>query len=152
MVEALATPKSWHGNPMASFRRAFGALGSARFHVVDPDIRHDLQHLKDLYFDDDLLSPVDPFLRRIYKLDAQAQRVNKRKLEGDDPGHAEKNTKGQRNVKGQQKKGQRTEHDVDIVDGMGSTSQFRMGPDWALGPGSTANDAMQEFAPLFSTG
>lgn len=38
---------------------------------------------------------------------------------------------------------------MDIMEGMGSTNQFLMCPDWMLGPDVTANKVVQLYAPLF---
>lgn len=123
---------------MASIRRAIAALGSPRFYVVDPKIRSDLERLRDLYFGDESQSPADARLHDIYQLDAQL--AKKRHLEEqDDLGRAEKKMKVQK-----------TEHNIDIAEGMGSTNQFLMYPDWVLGPDVTANEAVQLYAPLFS--
>ncbi|KAJ6109976.1 hypothetical protein N7486_002211 [Penicillium sp. IBT 16267x] len=52
VLDHLGTDKQWHGAPMASFRRAFAALGSVRVYVLDKSIRDQLHQLRDLYFDD----------------------------------------------------------------------------------------------------
>ncbi|KAF5857500.1 hypothetical protein ETB97_005714 [Aspergillus alliaceus] len=138
LIRSFATPKEWPGNPMASIRRAIAALGSPRLYVVDPKIRSDLERLRDFYFGDESQSPVDARLRDIYKLDAKL--ANKQHLEEqDDLGRAEKKMKGQK-----------AEHNIDIAEGMGSTNQFLMYPDWVLGPDVTTNEVVQLYAPLFS--
>lgn len=137
VLPTFATHREWHGNPMASIRRAIAALGSPRFYVVDPKIRSDLERLRDLYFGDESQSPIEKHIRDIYKLDAQP--ANKRHLEDqDDSGRAKKNMKDQK-----------TEHNIDIAEGMGSTNQHLMHPDWVLGPDVTANKVVQLYAPLF---
>ncbi|PYH98484.1 hypothetical protein BO71DRAFT_316258 [Aspergillus ellipticus CBS 707.79] len=140
LVRSFATSKEWHGNPMASIRRAIAALGSSRFYVVvDPEIRSDLERLRNLYFGDETQNPESAHLRDIYKLDAQLD--NKRHLEDqDDSGRAAKKMKDQE-----------TEHNINIVEGMGSTNQCLWDPDWVLGPDSTSNKVMQRYGPLFSS-
>lgn len=139
VVRLCSTPKEWHGNPMASIRRAVAALGSPRFYVnVDPKIRSDLELLRNLYFGDESLSLADPHLRDANKLDAQL--ANKRHLEEqDDSGRAEKKMKDQK-----------TEQNIGTTKGMGSTNQSLMHPDWELGPDTTANEAVQKYAHLLS--
>lgn len=50
---ALSKPLSWHGAPVASFRRAFPILGSARVGVLDKKTLKKLEKLRSLYFLDD---------------------------------------------------------------------------------------------------
>ncbi|KAG5291647.1 pyruvate dehydrogenase kinase [Histoplasma ohiense] len=46
----FSRPKQWHGAPLATFRRAFPVLGSARLNALSRQTRLELQQLRDLYF------------------------------------------------------------------------------------------------------
>lgn len=52
MLQMFASDRPWHGNPIASLRRAIGMLGSARIGILDANISRQLCQLQDLYFSD----------------------------------------------------------------------------------------------------
>lgn len=140
LLRSLATHKQWHGNPIASFRRAMAALGSPRLLVMDVTIRNDLQRLRDLYFEDEFQKPAHALLRDIYGADDS--RDNKRHLEEQDEDE----------ITAKKFKHQEIEPRVDNTERIVPTSQLRMCPgreDWVLGPNNTANMEVDRFAPLF---
>lgn len=94
LVRSLATPKPWHGEPLASIRRVMGALGSPRQYVLDITIRNDLEQLRDLYFGGEPQYHDEAFLRDVYKLDAPGN--NKRNSgDEDESERAEKKPKNE---------------------------------------------------------
>ncbi|GAD95800.1 conserved hypothetical protein [Paecilomyces variotii No. 5] len=99
VMREWSTPKQWHGNPMASIRRAIAALGSPRFLLVDPTIRRDLERLRDLYFSDWSQIPGNDCLRGLNARD------NKRYLE----------EQGSSNHPAKKVKEQKTEPDVGVA-------------------------------------
>lgn len=136
-VQLLSPPKPWHGNPMASIRRAIAALGSPGFLFVDPIVRRDLERLRDLYFSDWSQSPVTGFLRDLNGVDAQG---NKRRLEEEDSsGHA-----------GKKAKEQETEPDVEVAKTIEPTNESQESTNWMFGPDSTANTVVQSYATVLS--
>ncbi|CAG8901713.1 unnamed protein product [Penicillium egyptiacum] len=138
LEKLYSSPKEWHGAPLASIRRAFAALASPRFFIIiDPNIRHILEELRQLYFSDDRLSPEQVSLRAVYRPHAQTSR--KHQLE--DPSHDEL---GRFDKKA---KGQTT----GSTEAPASTNQCRAYTEWVLGPESTTNDVVKLYAPVFSS-
>jgi hypothetical protein len=58
-VPTFNTPRPWHGAPLASLRRAFLLLGSARAQQIDRNQLQKLWRLKELYFTDGTAEAAD---------------------------------------------------------------------------------------------
>ncbi|KAJ9303618.1 hypothetical protein DTO217A2_6889 [Paecilomyces variotii] len=128
VLRDCSTPKEWHGNPIASIRRAFAALGSPRIYVLGSEIRKELELLRDLYFADVFQSGSGPLLKR---------HLEEEEEEEDDAPPAKKATRD----RGPQ-------HLTDTLEEKHSSQSVKDAV-WALGPNSTSNTAMQLYAPLF---
>lgn len=50
VLRDLTTPKTWHGDPILTFRKAFLVLGGLTAAALEPDVCAKLQRLRDLYF------------------------------------------------------------------------------------------------------
>lgn len=55
LLRDLTSPKTWHGNPILTFRKAFLVLGGPTVTALDPDVCAKLQRLRDLYFRADIM-------------------------------------------------------------------------------------------------
>lgn len=66
MTRALAISKPWHGDPLASLRRAFAVLGTPRVYIMDEQIRKGLELLRHLYFAAE--KPINPFFCELYPI------------------------------------------------------------------------------------
>ncbi|KAG5297604.1 hypothetical protein I7I48_06767 [Histoplasma ohiense] len=140
LPRSFATSKFWHGNPMASLRRAMAALGSSRFYVVDARIRQQLTQLFDLYFGDESDTPIDKHLRDIYKVDVQPASKRPRDEEDDSAGDQHKRLKGQTILAGMKTGG---------PTGSGTKFQARE-EQFILGPSMTTSEIIQRYASVLA--
>lgn len=53
IIQHFSKPRSWHGAPLASIRRAIPVLGSSRVKTLGRQMIMELDHLRNLYFLDD---------------------------------------------------------------------------------------------------
>ncbi|KAE8134922.1 hypothetical protein BDV38DRAFT_273141 [Aspergillus pseudotamarii] len=155
--EVLATPKVWHGHPMAAIRRGIAILGSARCYALDRATLDQLATLRRLYFDDTSL--IDKKLSQVYHIPSAG---HKRKRSEDKSDHNDqKRRPSDTNI-------HETVQDAhDVGNGQGTRhvcalptpsfidieahNDFYAPNDWVLGPNATGNDAIQRFAPLFQS-
>lgn len=144
-MQIFSKPKPWHGSPLASLRRSFQILGSARLRSVERKTRIDLERLRTLYFyldvDDgpwsELSCPVVP-------RDEPDDKRKKRRIDDTAPGKNEPSKRrgpGAGNGMGSQGQGKATYCSVQ-----------RQGAyhDWNLGPHMSTEDAIHLFAPVIA--
>ncbi|KAE8365206.1 hypothetical protein BDV27DRAFT_171790 [Aspergillus caelatus] len=155
--EVLATPKVWHGHPMAAIRRGIAILGSARCYALDRTTIDQLATLHRLYFDDKNL--IDKRLVQVYHIPSTN---HKRKRSDDKSDHNDQkslptDTDIHETVQ--------DAHDVGNVQGtrhvcalpnpsfidIEAHNDFYAPNDWVLGPNATGIDAINRFAPLFQS-
>lgn len=134
-LRKVSEHKTWHGNPMASLRRAFAVLGTPRVYILGPEIRRELEQLRYMYFATDLPSPFDSTLCDIYGSSLMA--TTKR------PGETEQN--GQVAKKAKPDNVQPATNNSEMTPLNPQTHR-----QWVLGPDVTANTVIQLYAPLFS--
>lgn len=116
------------------------ALGSPRFYVVDARIRRQFAQLFDLHFGDESATPIDQYLRDIYKLDVQPASKRPRDEEDDSAGDLHKRLKGQTILAGMKTRG---------PTGSGTKFQARQ-EQFILGPSTTASEVIQRHASVLA--
>lgn len=120
----LISPKMWHGAPLATLRRAFFVLAGGRISVLDPDIRLQLERLRNLYFLDDNHRP-------------QTSKGKRSANDQDSPPPPKRPTQSSAHVK---------DKSTTL-----KTGNERVGEDgWALGPNYTSNLAVDHFKWMFA--
>jgi hypothetical protein len=133
----LCKHRSWHGNPIASFRRAFAVLGTPRVYILDKRIRDDLEKLRYVYFVADQLKPIDSLLYDMYR--STPSTTSKRPLEEE-----------QQPSQSPSKKAKLDNIDSTTDDQRPTPSNSRTHVHWVLGPEVTTNQVIQIYSPLFS--
>ncbi|KAE8379869.1 hypothetical protein BDV26DRAFT_303342 [Aspergillus bertholletiae] len=157
ILEILATPKVWHGHPMAAIRRGIAILGSARCYTLDRTTIDQLTTLRRLYFDDKNL-----IAKRLAQIYHNPPADHKRKRGDDESNHNNRkslptDTDNHGTVQGAHDIGdaQGAHHacalpDHSFVD-IDAHNDFYASNNWVLGPNATGNDAINRYAPLFQS-
>jgi hypothetical protein len=140
-LRELSSDKQWHGNPIASLRRAFAILGSPRVYILDTKTRDELDRLRFLYFGKTLLNPSDNILRTIYQKGPVPAGKRSQAEEQDQSGQVEKKMKVEK-----------TQNNATTSANVPSDSQSGINSSWVLGPHITTNKVIQLYSPLFATG
>ncbi|QKX60439.1 uncharacterized protein TRUGW13939_07584 [Talaromyces rugulosus] len=133
----LCKHRTWHGNPIASLRRAFAVLGTPRVYILDKRIRDDLEKLRYLYFVADQPKPIDSLLYDMYRLTPST--TSKRPLEEE-----------QQPSQSPSKKPKLDNIESNTNDRRPTPSNSRTHLHWVLGPEVTTNQVIQMYSPLFS--
>lgn len=150
-LRMLALDKPWHGNPIASLRRAFGILGSVRIEALDPNIYHQLHRLRHLYFSDSANSR----LTLIYRFKAPEKRSRDDSDDEEDM---------QRKRRGSLQDSTRNCDDTHVHQSADTSQKIpardpchasrssgtSQACDWVLGPHFSTNEAIERLAPVFS--
>lgn len=131
----LCKHRTWHGNPIASLRRAFAVLGTPRVYILDKRIRDDLEKLRYIYFVADQLKPIDSLLCDMYRLTPLT--TSKRPPEEE-----------QQPSPSPSKKPKLENINSTTNDQSPTRTQTRL--HWVLGPEITTNQIVQMYSPLFS--
>ena len=151
MLQMFASDKSWHGDPIASLRRAIGMLGSARIGILDANILRQLHQLQDLYFSDS----VSPRLSLLYRHKMPEKRPHDDSDNEDDGQHKRRSflqdsarryddINAPQSTDTSQKDPARNPGDIP------QSSDASQACDWVLGPQSSTNEIIKRFAPVFS--
>ncbi|KAE8386024.1 hypothetical protein BDV23DRAFT_190351 [Aspergillus alliaceus] len=138
--EMFSQPVPWYGAPFGALRRALHILGSPRIAVISPDIRNQLNRLRDLYYTFDLITERllvsaqvnDPEYGpgpRSYPDQSETDPSLTRNI---DPGNSTISPD-------QCSKPQPPDHQA--------PSSAHEGFAWILGPESTSEDAMRRYGP-----
>ncbi|KAM5447629.1 hypothetical protein MaudCBS49596_005888 [Microsporum audouinii] len=131
IIPTLTTPKCWHGDPMASLRRAIAALGSPRIYVINPETRSSLEQLRDLYFSD-----------------TAERQIQENLQHGQQPTQATRRSQNEATEESVKKRKGKTVEDSQDVDGHGLGFNLEAGDTFILGPTMTANEVIQKYAPV----
>lgn len=151
MLQMFASDKAWHGDPIASLRRAIGMLGSARIGILDANILRQLHQLQDLYFSDS----VSPRLSLLYRHKMPEKRPHDDSDNEDDGQHKRRSflqdsarryddINAPQSTDTSQKDPARNPGDIP------QSSDASQACDWVLGPQSSTNEIIRRFAPVFS--
>lgn len=155
LLKTLATPKIWHGHPMAAIRRGIAILGSARCYALDRTTIDQLATLRRLYFDD--MNLINERLAEAYHA---PPKDHKRKRSDDESDHDDQkspptDTDIHRIVQDTHNIGdiQDTHHVCTLPDSLviDIHNEVYASSNWVLGPNATGNDAINRFAPLFES-
>ncbi|RMJ28812.1 hypothetical protein PHISP_00359 [Aspergillus sp. HF37] len=132
----LSYDRPWHGSPLAAFRRAFMALGSGRIGMIQPQMKVNLQRLRDLYFYKDIASMTIQPAENPTQL-PQSPGVQKRSGSPLDDVNQQRPTKMPR-------------HDFLGEDqgGAGCSEGRDDSAVWTFGPSMNTEDIVRRFAPV----
>lgn len=137
IIHTLTTPKCWHGNPMASLRRAIAALGSARIYIISSETRSCLEQLRDLYFNDTTEEQIHENLQSHQQQPTQAAK-------------RPQNEATEEGAKKRKRKAAEDSQDIDRSGPSGLDSNLEKGNEFILGPAITANEAIQKYRPVLT--
>lgn len=133
----LSTPREWHGEPMASLRRCFPILGSARVRLLGEQTRLQLETLRNLYFLDEE-EPRGNVTRT--GSDSEQRKREYDDAESDEP----RPSKKQRGLGLESGGDNYTQESTTFC----TVLQREVRAYWSLGPEVTAGDALSQFAPF----
>ena len=152
MFQLFASDKTWHGDPIASLRRAIGMLGSARAVILDANITRQLHQLQDLYFSDS----ANPRLSLYYGRKTAEKRPHDEDSDNEDDRHCKRRGSLQESARKSDDINASQSADTSHKDSAtvpGDTlqpSNTSQACDWVLGPQSSANESIKHFAPVLS--
>lgn len=151
-------PKTWHGEPMFTIRRAIALLGTAQIRFLPSVIQDQLRTLHQLYFIDDPQEYRDEYLSAINKTlhgpteDKQSgthgnPNSPSKRLGTDHQDNDEGNGRSPaKRLRGEFELTMRPDQFAEVL--RQQVDQY--GEDWILGPGSTAEDAVRKLSSSFS--
>lgn len=135
----LSKARSWHGAPLASFRRTFLLLGNGRLGMLEKHERFQLLRLHSLYFlEEDYLDTFVQYYTLATRTDSEKRKQSDNKWNEEPPG-----------------KRRRTAQRFDD-DSLDTTFcpilQRQVHAAWTLGPNASTEDAVRRYAPILSNG
>lgn len=139
VLEVFATDKVWHGDPIASIRRAVAILGSPRIDTVDAKTVCELQTIQKLYF----AGSANPIV-------AQLNHRERSKRPRDDTDEDDEMNKRQKDQT-RSRDGHNAHRPGDGADQKQTlgTAKKPPGETWVLGPEFTTEMAVKRFSPVF---
>ncbi|KAL2826335.1 hypothetical protein BJY01DRAFT_256045 [Aspergillus pseudoustus] len=148
---AIEYDRPWYGAPMASLRRAFPLLGSARSHVLGKATREALERLRNLYFD-----PEEDGEEQEGAANTRKRPTSPSSPEDEAPARKNRRVDKRDHHGGGELGG--TERGDGVPGGAGPPMTFCpvlqawVPANWSIGPNSTANDVIEDFGRCVEAG
>lgn len=141
VLQKMVSDKAWHGDPIATLRRAMAVLGSARVGILDTNTIRQLRQLQELYFSD---YASDSRLSFVYQRKTSEKRPHD-DLDNEDERQHKRRSFLQDSTSDASHKGPASDHsDKPQSPNVSDTSA------WVLGPQSSTNETIERFAPVFA--